>query len=303
MPNRRNNNNDEEVSNNVPISHGGIPDDPFTTDELLELEGELEEDSDEIPSPTQIPQNDDFRVQISRNYLAELERLEQNLMFGTNVHSSNENRRTIITSHDSDVLTRTNPFNGFDGEHSKKEVVTDPETVITLRNGNKALFKYCACINGKFYLKTDKDITTDYFEPDKYVYKGDCSCINTTFDDNGYITNVISFYDPRFTKRNTIVEVRDGKMHVMSDYNTLPKQFYTECITSNIWYHNSIADKYVDTQKRMRVKARKASNIYKPIPYKPNLKKDYEMGVKSPSFIKTEGKRYSYGRRKILINY
>lgn len=178
---------------------------------------------------------------------------------------------------------------------TKQDTPIDPESIVTLRTGKTAKFKDCANIHGKYYLKTDENITLDYFEPERYVHKGDCSSLNATFDDNGYLTNKVDFYDPRFVKRNTLVEVRDGKMHVISDYNALPKQYYTECISTNIWHHNSIAGKNVDTEKRMKVRARKATNIYKPSPFKSDLKKDYAMGIKSPSFIKTEGKRYTYG--------
>lgn len=292
MPNRNNNTNVSDDSFTWPPPPS--PEDEFfedgiTDEELLAAEealGIIEAGSE--PNVTTVTSPDDeFRVRLSQEDLERFRRATEN----------SSNRRTITISGGPSIRF-TNPLADFYStgtDTPKTEVTTDPETEVTLRNGNKAKFKDCANINGKYYLKTDKEITLDYFEPERYVHKGDCSSLNATFDDNGYIINKIDFYDPRWTKRNTLVEVRDGKMHVMSDYNALPKQYYTECISSNIWYHNSIADKNVDTQKRMKIRARKATNIYKPSPFKHNLKKDYEMGIKSPSFIKTEGKRYTYG--------
>jgi len=292
MPNRNNNTNVSDDSFTWPPPPS--PEDEFfedgiTDEELLAAEEALGiiEDGPEPNVTTVTSPDDEFRVRLSQEDLERFRRATEN--------SSN---RRIITISGGPSIRFTNPLADFYStgtDTPKTEVTTDPETVVTLRNGNKAKFKDCANINGKYYLKTDKEITLDYFEPERYVFKGDCNTINATFDDNGYIINKIDFYDPRWTKRNTLVEVRDGKMHVMSDYNALPKQYYTECISSNIWYHNSIADKNVDTQKRMKIRARKATNIYKPSPFKHNLKKDYEMGIKSPSFIKTEGKRYTYG--------
>lgn len=301
MPNRNNNTNVSDDSFTWPPPPS--PEDEFfedsiTDEELLAAEEVLGviEDGPEPNATTLVSPDDEFRVQLSQEHMEAFRRATENSFFGTDPISTGTTRRTTTVS-GGPAIRFVNHLVDFYGssDATKTEVTTDPETIVTLRNGNKAKFKDCANINGKYYLKTDKDITLDYFEPERYVHKGDCSCINATFDDNGYITNKVDFYDPRWTKRNTLVEVRDGKMHVMSDYNALPKQYYTECISSNIWYHNSIADQNVDTQKRMKIRARKATNIYKPSPFKPNLKKDYEMGIKSPSFIKTEGKRYTYG--------
>ena len=97
---------------------------------------------------------------------------------------------------------------------------------------------------------------------------------------------------PRWASRSRDDE--DSRDQYLTDYNILPKDSYVECIKTNIFYHKTVSYKAV-LNKQLKIKARKANCIYKPSYNKTNLAKDYAMGVLSPSFVKTEGKRYTFG--------
>lgn len=215
--------------------------------------------------------------------------------------------RTILFGTDSiqatvEVTSPRDPFDEGDNaiqenhlQHRDKEM--KPNDIITLRNGNKAKYKDCIDINGRYYLANDPEITTDYFNPQTYCEKRNCGTLFVDFNEDGTVNpkNVCYYIPNRNREINSrLIEVRDGNMNVYTDIDVFPKQFYTECISSNRWFHHSIASKAV-TQKQLKIKGRKVTNIYKSNGYKPDLKKDYLMGVKSPSYIKTEGKRYSFG--------
>lgn len=175
----------------------------------------------------------------------------------------------------------------------KEEI--DPEKLVKLVNGDTVKYKDAVMIDYQYYLKTDKDIIEDYFRPSEYIHKNNSAKVNIAFDDEGFVkSRTYGYYDPRRFKCNSIINVDDSKGQYNVDYNVLPKDNYVECFRTGIFYHKTISHHAV-TNKQLKIKARKATCIYKPSYGKTNLAKDYAMGVLSPSFIKTEGKRYTFG--------
>ena len=171
-----------------------------------------------------------------------------------------------------------------------------PADEVSLRNGGIAKFKDCVQIDGSFFLLKDDNVTKDYFREGEYCLKSSSDYLITSFDKNGKMdTRNPSYYFKKYGQTyNNIVQVNDGISHQLADYNKIPKEFYLESVADNIFYHNSVS-RYAVLDKQLKTKGRKATNIYKPSWDRKDLKKDYEMGVISPSFVKTEGKRYSFG--------
>lgn len=175
---------------------------------------------------------------------------------------------------------------------------TDPERLVKLYNGDTVKYKDVVMIDYQYYLKTDKDVIEDYFRPSEYIHKNNSVNtlkVNIAFDDEGFVkSRTYGYYDPRKFKCNSIITVDDSKGQYNVDYNVLPKDNYVECFRTGIFYHKTISH-HALTNKQLKIRARKATCIYKPSYGKTNLAKDYAMGVLSPSFIKTEGKRYTFG--------
>lgn len=176
-------------------------------------------------------------------------------------------------------------------EELKKQVSEDG-TVI-LYNGKVAKIEDAVYVQGEYYLPTDNLIVKDYFT-NSFFRKESCGTIHVNFKEDGTIDYDKKDYYHNNGKIPFLVEINDGKHHVISDYNKVPKDFYTECILRNVFYHESIK-KLAVTKKQIKIKGRKTNNVYDPSYNKSDLKKDYEMGVLSPSYVKTEGKKYTYG--------
>ena len=204
----------------------------------------------------------------------------------------NTPRNLMYTDPDDFRVNIKTPYDEIEMKEYKQD------TEVKLRNGNTALYKDCVIAHDCFYLATDPQIVKDYYKPDIYIDKGKCSYLKVNFNKDGTINQrKYDYYyvvDRGSASINTVVEINDGLDHCMTDVNAIPKEFYVECIESNVWFHKSVSKKAV-TQKKLKIRARKANCTYKPSYNKCNLKKDYEMGVVSPTFVKTEGKRYLYG--------
>ncbi len=201
----------------------------------------------------------------------------------------NEMRRNVVASPLSDIYT------GFYKTEEKKH---EDDDFVSLKNGGKDLHKNCVCINGHFYRKNDNDIVLDYFNPMNHILKSSSNIVYSKFKNDGTVDEtVLAFYrNPNYDKPNVlpIVRLYDEKNLYLVDYNQIPKEFYNECFRDLSFYHVKLKRKVV-SKKELKIKARKSYNIYKPSHNKSNLTKDYLMGVISPSFIKTEGKRYTFG--------
>lgn len=183
----------------------------------------------------------------------------------------------------------------FGEEATFKQPEIDPEKLVSLQNGDIAKYKDVVMIDYQYYLKTDNNIVPDYFRPEEYTHKNNSTRLNVEFDNEGLVKNKsYAYYDPRRIRANSIITIEDSRDQYLTDYNILPKDSYVECIKTNIFYHKTVSYKAV-LNKQLKIKARKANCIYKPSYNKTNLAKDYAMGVLSPSFVKTEGKRYTFG--------
>ena len=176
----------------------------------------------------------------------------------------------------------------------KDEVIYEPNDKVILKNGEEALFKDCVKISNNFYLKTDENVVIDHFTKE-YCLKSRTTPIYVTFHENGKINyDKQSYFIHSFgSKNNDIVEIYDGQT-VITDWRCIPKDFYDECIKTNRFILKGSSRNAV-LNKTLKIKARSINNTYKPSFNRSVLKKDYEMGVLSPTFIKTEGKRYSFG--------
>lgn len=171
----------------------------------------------------------------------------------------------------------------------------NPDDEVSLVKGGKAKYKDCVYIYDGYYLLTDNDITTDYFRPDVHILKRKANYIYLEFDDKGFINSTKPSYYYSFEGNNlNIVEIVDINTHCNTLYDKIPQQFYIENISNNIFYHKEIAPSDCQ-EKKLKVRARRHQGIYKPSTDRSNLLKDYKMGVLSPSFIKTEGKRFTFG--------
>ena len=179
---------------------------------------------------------------------------------------------------------------------TSSKIYKDDDFVI-LNNGEKDLYKNCIFINGEFFKKNDENIVLDYFNPHIYIFKNNSSCLYVNFNDDGKVNSkIINYYKVPYSEKlkSQIVKLHDGNGLYNVDYNQIPKEFYNECFKELTFYHKNLKHKPI-SKKELKIKARKSFNIWKPSFNKSNLTKDYLMGVISPSFIKTEGKRYTFG--------
>lgn len=172
-----------------------------------------------------------------------------------------------------------------------------PEDLVETEEGSKKV-KDCVYVDGMWYLKSSPDLalcsfTNRYFR-NKYALH-----FIKDFDDNGlpmrdnyakadsnWITH--SYLVRNFNDCFVTIESLDGNRYTVL-YSALPKEHYTEDLNTGIYVHNKIAKV---RPKGDKVCFRKANNVFKD---KKNLKKAYAMGIISPTYIKTEGKKYSFG--------
>jgi hypothetical protein len=202
----------------------------------------------------------------------------------------------IIFSGTSGGITGLNPHNIYKlDKHEMKEY--KPDDLVKLMDGARVPFKNCVIAHGNFYLKTDKSIVKDFYTG-AFIDINVSIRLHNYFDNSGIIN--ISKCDYYYRDRsdqfnNNVIEVYDEFHTIKCDYNSLPKEFYKECFATNRWYHINIAKGNIVDKKQLKIKARKANCIYKASFNRTNLTKDFEMGVVSPTFIKTEGKKYLFG--------
>lgn len=191
-----------------------------------------------------------------------------------------------------------NISNNFSNNNVKfEEKKYNEDDFIILKNGKKELLKNCTEIGGHYYDKNDEKICLDYFNPSIYIVKDTSNIIYTKFNNDGNVdAKVLNYYKNKdyHNSNNLIIRLYDEIDLYIVDYNQIPKEFYNECFKTLSFYHKNLKNSSI-SKKELKIKARKSYNIYKPSNNKTNLTKDYLMGVISPSFIKTDGKRYTFG--------
>lgn len=141
-----------------------------------------------------------------------------------------------------------------------------------------------------WFSKKDRRLCRDYFD-DTLILRDYSKPIYPYFLDNGDLDYSREYYYNPNKKHSGIayLQVKDGMLRY-TNYRNIPQEFYTEDFTDGYYKHKSLGK--ICTKKKLKIKARKADCVFKS---KGNLLEDYKMGVKSPSFIKTEGKQYKYG--------
>lgn len=134
----------------------------------------------------------------------------------------------------------------------------------------------------------DPKVIKDCFSG-RFQFMKNCNQIVNKFDMDGNPTYESCSYTRSPEKACELISKNKGAFYTV--YESIPLDLYVEDYTTGIFYHNSIpTSKY---QKEHGTIYRKAKNAYS---YSTgDLKKDYLMGIKSPSFKITEGKRYKFG--------
>jgi hypothetical protein len=132
----------------------------------------------------------------------------------------------------------------------------------------------------------DPNVIIDCFTK-RYELLKNCSKIVNTFNDDQPVYKPCSY-----TTRLAFAARLYDKEYKYFDciYESIPLNHYKEDYKSGIFYHKDIPE---SDYQEIDVVYRKVKNAY----YNStgDLKKDYLMGVKSPSFNITEGKRYKFG--------
>jgi len=196
-------------------------------------------------------------------------------------------------------------FNGgnrvFEDKNPYEEIVEDisnPEKEIKLyRNGQIAKIKDCVrTVCGKWFLKSDKAVVRDYFTDD-YLYIDYAIPIATQFGEDGLPdTKIEAFtYDNKIADKCIYIHFKKGNniTTMWADVTRIPTKFYVESMINAEFYHLSfLPNKDLKYPKYRKVNAIKKSNK---LNGELSLAEQYKYGIKTPTYNRTEGKRYSFG--------
>jgi hypothetical protein len=206
------------------------------------------------------------------------------------------------TSIRNDVSVYNYGTNGYenDNEYSDVENSDDTKLVNTVNNGELPKSE-CYRISGKWYSKNDESITVCYFSKKPILKK---HCITLVSEYNPLTGAPDSFIrcedlEPRIIRniyKEVIITVVDSNgAFYNSLYSKVNKEFYTECLDTFYFIHNDCKTILPITVKKDKTVFRKASNTFNSGEYGLSLNESFKMGVKSPTFTKTEGKKYTFG--------
>lgn len=184
----------------------------------------------------------------------------------------------------------------------KDEMKYKDDDLITLRNGTKAKYSDCVYVYDYYYLKTDTAIVKDYFNNNVLVNKKDCHKIYPYFINDLPDINKPEYYRlENSLERQYIVSILDPQGNEYRTlYQCIPKDHYTECLKTELFFHNNIKHNAV-TDKTLKNVFRKVKNT-KSLNSVSDLKSKFMLGIKSPTFIKTENKKYTYGIELETVN-
>lgn len=188
---------------------------------------------------------------------------------------------------------------------------------VRLKKGGRAFASACiqtAC--GNWWKKDDPDITKDALNPKVYVWKDASIILVNNFDKEGLpvlndTNNLLYTHERNINKLTTInwsVKATEDKFILATKYTLhelLPLDFYQECFLNANFYHiNTKLPNRLKASRYRKVNAIKSTKTqttifdsvtgeYKTEPL--NTQDLFKFGVKSPSYKKTEGKKYSFG--------
>lgn len=192
-------------------------------------------------------------------------------------------------------------------EITKEETkIIDPETIIKLykpfcKSDNEiikeAKYKDCVVtIRGLYFHKDDKNIVKDCIT-DKYTWIHDATSIINVFDSNGLpdYKNSNAYVDRN--NHNKLIKCYyslSGRGNDIDEFYTLYKfintEYYYESLKSGLFIHEN-CKKLINSENYARYRKvnaiKKAKNL--------SLNEMYKFGLKSPSFLRTEGKKYTFG--------
>lgn len=178
----------------------------------------------------------------------------------------------------------------------KSEVGINPEMLVPLNNGGNAKAKDCVRTNcGRWFKKGDKDVVEDYYSKE-HCYIGSATGVVVTYDNEGLpLSNKLAYSYFKNVKENcAYISWMVGSTQTASyaDLELLPKDKYNECFIDSNFYHKAMKmPKAMKYPKYRKVDAIKKSYDDEPL----SLTDQYKFGIKSPSYNRTEGKKYSFG--------
>lgn len=170
-------------------------------------------------------------------------------------------------------------FTAYSGESS----------IVETYCGKKVDRKECIFIvsSQKYALLNDPLVIKDYFTG-KHEFIKNCSIIINKFSDDDIPIKEGCVYSRTIEKAVVLMYKNMQEFRVI--YEAIPLNNYTEDYSTGYFYHNSIPKKDWYQQNVIYRKVKNAD--YCPTG---DLKKDYLLGLKSPSYAITEGKRFKFG--------
>lgn len=149
--------------------------------------------------------------------------------------------------------------------------------------------------------KNNPDLTLDYFNNTLYCHPNFSSAIRCEFDDLGRLKDngkkVYTSYNNDIINNCPmiicdIVYSNDNveKTGVYVPLEFIPTDWFTECFYDGIFYHLN----YAQTKPKKPVRYRQIDNIKK-IHDCDSIKDELKYGIKSTTYLLTEGKRYTFG--------
>lgn len=200
---------------------------------------------------------------------------------------------TIPTTVTSQIRGRWSATSTEESEMSYKMPMEDLEEIAKLKAKGKVK------IAGKVYDLSNSMVVEDYFNKGKYVLKDySRNCFTALGKDNKGLPDSIVYYNSNdgykwitsiLTPKNRHSE---EQRFDASKLDILEANGYVEHLTDGKWYHNSWTSELKNSKQKgifRKAKAFKNAKMY------PDKKSQFHYGIDSPTYLISEGKKYTFG--------
>jgi len=154
---------------------------------------------------------------------------------------------------------------------------------------------------GKYKIdKNNPDLSLDYFNKNVYCHPDFSAAIFCEFDEMGNLkgdgkkvyTNEKHFYDyfPQIFCQRIYKNGQMELCHVGIPFEFIPMELFKECIYDGIYYHKDL----ISTAPKKHLRYRQI-NAIKKLHDCNSIKDELKYGIKSSTYLLTEGKRYTFG--------
>lgn len=172
----------------------------------------------------------------------------------------------------------------------------DPESTVKLHKGGSAKVKNCVQTTcGRWFKKEDPEVVIDHYTG-KNCFIQICIPIIVSYNNDGIPNEKVLAYTHErnvFTHAVSICYKNGSDVHeVWADFDSIPKEVWAQCFVNGKFYHKDCPlPKSLKHPKYRKANAIKKSDKSKEL----SLTEMYKFGIKTPTYYRTEGKRYSFG--------